>query len=175
MKPGPLAIPRCPFEPLTVQVCAPGFEETRFDDVAVKPDEVTRLSLKRADPAKFPARDVATASRCPAPGFASLTAVPPRPAGPYPVDGTSGPVWAMSNARGAVVLDMLQKIDPLDQRLGNTIYWFYIEADGLAPVFVGPVQAGQDLGEIKVGPLLEAAREVRGTKEELATFAAEWD
>ena len=91
------------------------------------------------------------------------------------MDGTSGPVWATSNARGDVVLDMLQKIDPLDQRLGNNIYWFYVEPADLAPLFVGPMEAGQTLGDIKVGPLLEVRGEVPGTKEELAAFDAEWD
>ena len=45
---GPVEVPNCPFEALTVYVQAPGFEETRFFDVAVKPDQVTTLTLPRA-------------------------------------------------------------------------------------------------------------------------------
>ena len=70
---------------------------------------------------------------------------------------------------------MLQKVDPLDRKLGNNIYWFYVEPPSLAPLFLGPLQAGADLGDIVVGPLLEASGEVRGTPEELAAFSAEWD
>ena len=77
--------------------------------------------------------------------------------------------------RRRVVLDMLQKADPLDRKLGNNIYWFYVEPPSLAPLFLGPLQAGADLGDIVVGPLLEARGEVRGTPEELAAFSAEWD
>ena len=47
---------------------------------------------------------------------------------------------------------------------------------GLAPaVYPDPFQAGQDLGDIAVSPLLEVAGEVYGTPAELAAFAAEWD
>jgi hypothetical protein len=73
------------------------------------------------------------------------------------------------------VLDTLQKFDPQDKKLGNNIYGFYVEPVGHAPLFIGPVQAGEDLGEIKVGPFLEASGEIRGTPEELAALAAEWD
>ena len=79
-------------------------------------------------------------------------------AGPYPMAGLNGPVWATSNADGRVVLDMLQKVDPLDRKLGNNIYWFYVEPPGLAPLFLGPLQAGADLGDVVVGPLLEVTR-----------------
>jgi hypothetical protein len=96
-------------------------------------------------------------------------------AGPYPIAGRNGPVWATSNASGEVVLDTLQKIDPADRSLGNSIYWFYVEPPGLAPFFIGPVQAGADLGDLTAGPLLEVRGEVRGTPEELDAFAAEWD
>ena len=91
------------------------------------------------------------------------------------MQGTKGPTWGWSDKQGNVVLDTLQKFDPTDNQLGNNIYWFYIEPAGLAPLFIGPVQAGQDLGDIAVSPLLEVAGEVYGTPAELAAFAAEWD
>ena len=42
-------------------------------------------------------------------------------------------------------------------------------------LFIGPLQAGQELGEIRVGSFIEARGEVRGTQQELAAFSAEWD
>jgi hypothetical protein len=73
------------------------------------------------------------------------------------------------------VLDCLQKIDPAERKLGNNIYWFYVQPLSHAPLFIGPVQAGQDLGKITVEPYLEVRGEVRGTPAQLAAFAAEWD
>lgn len=166
---------RCPFEPLTVLVRAPGYEERQFYDVVVVPTNPTSLTLTRAIPLCF---RLETADGMPVTGAkvrffnrSSLDAA----SGPYPPSGLTGPVWATSKLAGEVVLNTLQKIDPDDAKLGNNIYWFYVEPDGLAPLFVGPVQAGQDLGPITVGPLLVAQGEVRGTPEELAAFAAEWD
>jgi len=168
-------VPGCPFEALTVYVRSPGFEETRFYDVAVKPDEVTVLTLSRAEPVRF---RLVTRDGKPVAGaqvrYFNRSKVEAS-AGPYPTAGLKGPVWATSNAGGQVVLDTLQKIDPLDRKLGNNIYWFYVEPPGLAPLFLGPLQAGADLGDVVVGPLLEARGEVRGTPEELAVFSAEWD
>jgi hypothetical protein len=96
-------------------------------------------------------------------------------AGPYPMKGLKGDVWGVSNTNGDVLLDTLQKFDPRDNTLGNNIYFFYIEPVGHAPLFIGPVEAGENLGEIKVGPFLEASGEIRGTPAELQAFAAEWD
>jgi hypothetical protein len=95
--------------------------------------------------------------------------------GPYPTSGLHGDVWAASNVKGEVVLDMLQKFDPLDKKLGNNIYWFYIEPVAQAPLFIGPVEAGENLGDVVAGPFLEARGEIRGTPAELAAFSAEWD
>ena len=91
------------------------------------------------------------------------------------MQGVTGPVWGTSNADGDVVVDTLQKFDPIDRKLGNNIYWFYVEPGSLAPFFIGPVQAGQDLGKLTVSPLLEVRGEVRGTPAQLEAFAAEWD
>jgi beta-lactamase regulating signal transducer with metallopeptidase domain len=172
---GPVEVPDCPFENLTVYVQAPGFEETRFYDVAVKPNQVTVLTLPRAEPVRF---RLVTRDGKPVVGAKvrhfNRTKMEAS-AGPYPTAGLNGPVWATSNAEGQVVLDMLQKADPLDRKLGNNIYWFYVDPPSLAPLFLGPLQAGEDHGNVVVGPLLEARGEVRGTPEELAAFSAEWD
>ena len=175
LTPGPLEVRACPFEALTVYVQSPGYEETRFYDVAVKPDQVTVLTLPRAEPVRF---RLVTRDSNPVVGakvryFNRSKAE--ASVGPYPMSGLSGPVWATSDAHGEVVLDMLQKVDPLDRKLGNNIYWFYVEPPNLAPLFLGPLQAGAQLGDVVVGPLLEARGEVRGTPEELAAFTAEWD
>lgn len=170
-----LVIPECPFERLMVKVRAPGFEETRFLDVDVQPKEVVPLTLTPAEKTRF--RLVADGGK---PVFGAAVRYFNRSkfdasSGPYPMEGLKGAVWATSNDNGEVVLDTLQKFDPLDKKLGNNIYHFYIEPVDLAPLFVGPLQAGQDLGEIRVGPFLEASGEVRGTAQELAAFSAEWD
>jgi hypothetical protein len=168
-------IPGCSREPLTVYALVPGFEETRFHDVPVRPDRATVLRLPPAQPVRL---RLVTRQGAPVVGAqvryfnrSKLEAG----TGPYPMSGLNGTVWATSKANGDVVLDMLQKQDPADNKLGNNIYWFYIESPGWAPRFIGPVQAGEDLGDVVVGPLLEARGEIRGTAEELAAFAAEWD
>jgi hypothetical protein len=175
LKPGPFEVPRCPHEALLVDVRAPGYEETRLYDVAVEPARETVLSLKPAEPLRF---RLVTRTGEPVAG-AKVRRFNRSKAdagtGPYPQDGLHGPVWATSNAAGDVVLDSLQKFDPLDRKLGNNIYWFYVEPPNLAPFFIGPVQAGADLGNLTVSPYLEVRGEVRGTPAELAAFAAEWD
>jgi len=168
-------ISECPFESMIVNVRAAGFEETRFYDVILKPESVIRLPLTPAQPLHF---RLVTRAGQPVLGaevrFFNRSKVEAG-TGPYPTDGLKGDVWGVSNARGEVVLDTLQKFDPRDKKLGNNIYFFYIEPVALAPLFIGPVQAGENLGDIKVGPFLEARGEIRGTPQELAAFAAEWD
>jgi beta-lactamase regulating signal transducer with metallopeptidase domain len=175
IKAGALEVPRCPFEALSVQVRAPGFEESLFYDVVAKLDQPARVTLKPADPVRF---RLVTRDGKPVAGAKVRffnRSKGKASGGPYPVHGITGPVWATSNAAGEVALDMLQKSDPLDNRLGNNVYWFYIEPADLAPSYLGPIQAGENLGDIKISPLLEARGTVRGTKAELAAFAAEWD
>ena len=170
-----LVVADCPPGALTVLVRAPGYEETRFYDVAVKAGQVTSLTLKPAEPVRF---RLVTHDGKPVAGakvrFFNRSKVLAG-SGPYPTDGIHGPVWATSTAKGDVVLDMLQKIDPADPKLGNNIYWFYVEPPKLGPLFIGPVQAGANLGKISVGPLLDVYGFVYGTKEELDAFSAEWD
>jgi hypothetical protein len=175
LKPGVLEVPGVPFAPLAVEVRAPGFEESRLYDVAVTPAKETTLTLTRAEPLRF---RLVTRDGKPVAGakvrFFNRSAFEAG-SGPYPINGLKGPIWATSDADGKVVLASLQKIDPNDRKLGNNIYWFYVEPPGLAPLFIGPVQAGQNLGKIIVSPFLEVRGEVHGTKAELDAFAAEWD
>ena len=86
-------------------------------------------------------------------------------------------MWATSDKDGNVVLTSLQQVDPYYEKLGAATYFFYIEpADAaLAPHFIGPIKAGQDLGAITLSPRLEVRGEVHGTPAELDRFAAEWD
>jgi hypothetical protein len=171
----PVEIPECPFEPLMVNIRAAGFEETRFYDVRLKSDSVTPLALTPAQPLRFRlvTRDGEPVVGAEVRRFNRSKAK--ASAGPYPTAGLKGEVWGVSNARGEVVLDMLQKIDPRDDALGNNIYFFYVEPVAHAPLFIGPVEAGDNLGDVKVGPFLDASGEIRGTPEELAAFDAEWD
>jgi beta-lactamase regulating signal transducer with metallopeptidase domain/biopolymer transport protein ExbD len=174
---GTIEVPGCPEGALAVTVRAPGYEEALFYDVSLKADKPKQLALAPAAPTRF--RLVSSDGRGPVKnaivryfnrtsGLAS--------AGPYPMHGTSGPVFATSTADGTVVLDMLQKIDPHYAKLGDSVYTFYIEPPGgLAPRFIGPVKAGQELGDIEVSPQFDVRGEIRGTAEELANFAAEWD
>ena len=98
------------------------------------------------------------------------------------MNGLEGSVWATSQADGRVMLDVLQKVVPSYAELGDAIYFFCIEAPAAADTkltpprrVIGPIKAGQNLGEIKLGPPLEVSGEIHGTPEELKRFAAEWD
>jgi hypothetical protein len=51
----------------------------------------------------------------------------------------------------------------------------YKNPAGSFVLLIGPVQAGENLGEIKVGPFLETSGEIRGTPAELQAFAAKWE
>lgn len=91
---------------------------------------------------------------------------------PFPSKGIRGDVLGVSDAMGKVSLDSLDG--------GNgkrtKIYTFYAEpAEGLAPVFVGPVESGTSVGDVQLSPLLEVSGVIEGTREQLENFAAEWD
>jgi hypothetical protein len=175
LKGAPIEIRDCPFDALVVSVRAAGFEETRIYDVRLKPDEETPVVLTPAEPVRF---RLVTRDGKPVVGaevrYFNRSKVKAS-VGPYPPSGLKGEVWGVSNVKGEVVLDTLQKFDPFDKKLGNNIYDFYVVPVAEAPLFIGPVQAGEDLGEITVGPFLDASGEIRGTPEELAAFDAEWD
>ncbi len=173
---GLLTVGQCPYdEPLIVQVRSPGFEETSFYDVAVQANEITSLTVPKADPVGF--RLVSRAGQPVVGAKVRLFNRSKKAAsvGPYPMKGLKGPVWGTSDEHGIVVLDMLQLIDPNDSKLGNNIYFFYIEPLKRAPRFLGPLEAGDQPGDLEIGPWLEARGEIRGTEEELKNFAAEWD
>jgi Tol biopolymer transport system component len=176
VKSGPIEVPECPTGPLVVSVRVPGYEETIFYDVTLKPDEPTSLTLVPAVPAQF--RLVSSIDGSPIVGATVRyfnRSASKASGGPYPMQGIEGPIWAVSGPDGTVVLDSLQQKHPQGERLGASVYWFYVESPDKGPVFVGPVKAGDDLGDILVAPLLEVHGEVRGTKDELASFSAEWD
>ncbi len=178
LRAGAIEIPECTAKPARIVVRAPGYEEAVFYDVKFKPNETTTLKLKRAAPSTF--RLVSSVDGKPVPGarirYFNKTSAKAS-SGPFPMKGIEGPVWANSQSDGRVVLDSLQRVNPIYEKLGDAVYYFYIEpaSPDLAPRFVGPVKAGQDLGEIAVGPFLEVRGEVQGTAEELNRFAAEWD
>ena len=180
---GPIKIPGCTLAPASLTIRAPGFEEAVFVDIKMKPSETKRFELIPAAPTRFklvsagdgqPIADAKIRFFNKTSGLAS--------SGPIPMHGLAGPVWATSQADGSVVLDTLMRIDPYYAKLGDAIYFFCIDAPAAAdakltppPRVVGPIKAGQDLGEIKLGPPLEVRGEIRGTPEELKRFAAEWD
>jgi hypothetical protein len=174
---GPIEILDCSDRPLTITVRAPGYEEALFYDVTLKPGEAKRLELSPAAPTRF--RLVASADKKPVAGakvrFFNKTA-DNAGGGPYPMDGLNGPIWATSAADGAVVLDMMQKTDPYYAKLGDAVYFFYIDPPaGLTGRFLGAIKAGMDLGDVTVSPPLEVRGEIRGTPAELDRFQAEWD
>ncbi len=169
-------IPDCTAVPVTVLVRASGYEEAVRFYVDFRPNQTTRIELSPAVPTRF--RLVSAVDDSPVAGakvrFFNKTSGKAS-AGPYPIQGIAGPVWATSRADGTVLLDTLQRTDPYYAELGDAVYYFYVEAPGMAGTFVGPVKAGHDLPDVVVGPHLEVRGEVRGTAEQLERFAAEWD
>jgi hypothetical protein len=173
---GAIEIPNCSPRSLLLHVRAAGYEELWDNNVQLKPNETRRIELTPATPARF--RVVSATDGKPIAGamvryFNKTTdkAI----GGPIPMDGIKGPVWALSATDGTVTLDTLQKIDPHYADQGSAVYFFYVEDADFAGTFVGPVRAGDDLGDVKLGFPLEVRGEIRGTKEELKRFAAEWD
>ncbi len=173
---GPIDVPDVTRAPVTIAVRAPGFEERRFGYVTLSPRDVRQFELEPAAAARF--RLVSAVDGQPVAGAkvryfnknSDLAS-----GGPFPSDGIEGPVWATSDDDGQIVLDSLQRIDPSYPSLGDAVYFFYVDADGFPGRFVGGVKAGQNLGEVTLGPALEVRGEIRGTAEELERFAAEWD
>lgn len=173
---GPIDVANCVAQSMAINVRAPGYEEAYFNDVQFTPDETRRIELKPAAPTRF--RLVSAADGTPIAGarvrhFSKSCAK--ASAGPYPMQGIEGRVWGVSQADGRFVLDSLQRVDPYYPDLGDAVYYLYIDSAEFAPRFLGPVRAGQELGDVTLGPFLEVRGEVRGTPEELDRFAAEWD
>lgn len=173
---GKVVIPDCPPKALSLYVRAAGFEEARIHDLVLKPGETRQIEIVPAAATRF--RLVSSVDGSAVAGarvrYFNQTSAEAG-GGPYPMDGITGPVWAVSQDDGGVLLDSLQKVNPQYPKLGDALYYFYVEPIDLAPRFVGPVRAGEDLGDIELGPFLEVSGEIVGTPEELERFAAEWD
>jgi hypothetical protein len=176
LRAGVIEVPDCSPAGAMVFVNAAGFEEAVFYDVTLSPRATKQLELIPAEPARF--RIVSASDGQPVSGAQVryfLKNSEGASSGPYPTDGIEGPVWAVSDEDGRVVLDMLQKVNPYYRDLGDAVYFFFVAAPGLAGTFVGPVRAGQELNDVELGAPIEVRGEVRGTAEELDRFAAEWD
>ena len=173
---GPVEIPDCLPEPLTIAVLAPGYEEALFQDVRLTADGVKRLDLSPATPARLRLVNAAGDPVAGAKVRYFNRAYEKAASGPYPPDDIEGPVWATSAADGTVVLDTLRKNSREQPELGDVAYYFYVEPPaGLVGRFVGGVKPGADLGDVTLSAPLEVSGEVHGTKEELDRFDAEWD
>jgi hypothetical protein len=173
---GPIEVHDCTADTVTLYVRASGYEEAVHYNVQLAADETKRIELLPTTATRF--RLVSSEDGSPVAGARVRyfnKNCSKAGGGPFPVKGTEGPIWAVSQEDGTVVLDTLQRIDPLYAELGDALYYFYIEPLGHAPRFLGPVRAGEDLGELTVGPYLEVRGEIRGTPAELDRFAAEWD
>jgi hypothetical protein len=172
---GPIDVQECTTKPVTISIRAAGYEEAVFNNVQFKPGDVQRFELRPATPARL--RLVTTDGQAVVGAkvrFFNKTS-DLAGSGPFPTNGIGGPVWAESAPDGTVLLDSLQVINPLYPNLGNSMYFFYVEAEGFPGKFLGPVQAGNNLGDVVLSPPLEVSGEIRGTAEELDRFDAEWD
>jgi beta-lactamase regulating signal transducer with metallopeptidase domain len=170
---GPIEVPDVT-SPVTISVVAPGYEETRFAGVQLKRDETTRFELKPAEPTRF--RLIADGRPVAGAKVRHFNKTSDNASGgPYPANGLQGPIHAESADDGTVVLASLQKVNQGYEDLGAAVYFLYIEAEGFAGRFLGPVRAGADLGDVALSRPLEVRGEIHGTPEELKNFAAEWD
>ncbi len=177
-------VPDCTLRPVMITVRADGYEEAIFYEVKLKPDEVKQIELKVATPSCF--KVLSAVDGKPLVGakgrFFNKTSAKAS-AGPIPMHGLEGPVWAVTGEEGLLKFDSLQKVDPYYKDLGDALYYFCVEAppgpNGEKSPFpsriIGPVRAGKELETITLGPPLDVSGEIHGTAEELKRFAAEWD
>jgi hypothetical protein len=174
LRPGTVEIPRVTSRPVTISVVADGYEETILEGVEFKPDETKRFELTPAEPTRF--RLIADGQPVAGAKVRRFNKTSDNAtAGPYPMNGLEGPVHAVSAEDGSVVLSSLQKVNHGYESLGDAVYYFYIEAKGLAGRFLGPVKAGTDLGDVELSRPLDVRGEIHGAPDELQNFAAEWD
>jgi len=170
---GPIEVPDVT-SPVTISVVAPGYEETRFQGVELKRDETKRFELRPAEPTRF--RLIADGRPIAGAKVRHFNKTSDNASGgPYPMHGLQGPIHAVSAEDGTVVLASLQKVNQGYEDLGPAVYFLYIESEGFAGRFIGPVRAGTDLGDVAMSRPLEVRGEIRGTPEELKNFAADWD
>ena len=177
IKAGTIQIPDCTTQAAFISVNAPGYQETNFQYVELSPGKVKTLQLKAALPARFSlTRGDGTAVTDAKVRHFNASFAKASSSG-LPLKGVQGSVWATSDKEGRVHLTSLQTRDVKRKELGDKLYYFYVEPtdEDLAPIFVGPIKAGQNLGAFKMGPLLEVHGEVHGTAKELKQFSAEWD
>jgi hypothetical protein len=171
---GPNEVPDVTSRPVTISVVAPGYEETFLQGVEFKPGETKRFELTPAEPTRF--RLMADGQPVAGAKVRHFNkSSDDAGGGPYPMHGLQGAVHAVSAEDGTVVLASLQKVNQGYESLGAAVYYFYIEAEGFAGRFLGPVRAGVDLGDVELSRPLEVRGEIRGTPDELKNFAAEWD
>ncbi|HEV3025730.1 MAG TPA: M56 family metallopeptidase [Pirellulales bacterium] len=170
---GPIEIPDVT-SPVTITVVAPGYEETSFQGQEFKRDETRRFELRPTEPTRF--RLIADGRPVAGAKVRRFNKTSDNASGgPYPLHGLQGSVHAVSAEDGTVVLASLQKVNQGYEDLGAAVYFLYIEAEGFAGRFLGPVRAGTDLGDVALSRPLEVRGEIRGTPEELKNFAADWD
>lgn len=171
---GPIEVPDVTSRPVTVSVVAPGYEEVIFQGVELKPRELQRFALNPAHPTRF--RLIAKGRPIAGAKVRHFNKTSDNASGgPYPMDGLKGPLRAVSAQDGTVVLNTLQKVNQGYESLGDAVYFLYIEAEGFAGRFLGPVKAGVDVGDVELSRPLIVRGEIHGTPEELKNFAAEWD
>jgi beta-lactamase regulating signal transducer with metallopeptidase domain len=171
---GPIDVPGVTPDGATISVIAPGYEETRFQGVEFEREKTKRFELTAAEPSRF--RLVSEGKPVAGAKVRHFNKTSDNASGgPYPMNGLEGPIHAVSAEDGTVVLSSLQKLNHGYEDLGAAVYFFYIEAEGFAGRFLGPVRAGADLGDVEMSRPLEVRGEIHGTAEELQNFAAEWD
>ena len=159
---GTVRIPHCPSHPLALIVRASGYEHTMVRDLRLRARSVEDVKLAPAKPARGsvvddrdgrPVADVAfTIVKWSEPSSVRLE--PGNLMTGY--DSESFPLnhpeflWARSDNRGRVVLDMLRDAAPY-------AYWFEVRAEGYAPVIVGPIRAGEDFGTVRLAPPIQVS------------------
>ena len=159
-------------EPLHVHVRMRGYEEADYYNVRPSKDVPARFSLIRAKPVRFQLTDEAGEPVGGARVRRFNRSKEHATSDPLPIDGNDGPVYAVSQADGTVVLDSLRAGEPEQHELGGEVYWFVIEHDTLADHYIGPVKAGSDLGQIKMSPPIRVTGTILGTPAELDRFQA---
>ena len=178
LKKGPITIPDCTLRPSFITVRAVGYEEQRFQYIEFKPGETKKLQLKPAKQAKFQLlRESDDSPIVNAEIRRFNKSYAKTSSGPFPTKGIDGEVWATSDHEGRVELGSLEKSDPDRAELGDAVYYFYVKPaeKDLAPMFVGPIRSGQNLGIFRLSEFVTLEGEVHGTKQELERFRAEWD
>jgi hypothetical protein len=136
---GSFVLPNASTTHLTMEIRADGFEFQQFDEVALNTEGDTELTLTPTPPATL--RIVSDATGEPIEGATV------RPAAWVGASNQifpgGGDLWGESDAEGHAVLASLAAGDR---------YWFHVAAPGFAPALMGPMKAGEDVGEVRLGP-----------------------